>query len=164
MIQLIADDTKQFMNLLIKSETFDSFMLLSLELDTLCRFSVDGAINTSYLTLDEKALYETQTYVKWSDIKTVVATILKQSHTPSGLKLTLTLTQQATDKIIQRSGDDLMASSVKGFLINITFDGTVVKVTTGTNYATFTMNKSIEQSFDSMIQQFFKKNNLLMIP
>jgi hypothetical protein len=171
MISLIADDTKKFMNHLIKTEAFDNFTVLSLDLDTLCRFSIDGLVNKNYapseLTTSDDDVpsdspVQMNQYVKWNFIKPIVTSILKQSQTPTGLKVILSLSQEATDEIQRRHSSADQGNCVKGFLMTILFDGKQVKITTGTNYSQFTLDKSTEHAFDAMIQQFFKKHEILM--
>jgi hypothetical protein len=163
MIGLIADDTKNFMNQLIKTGIFDNFLVLSLDLDTLCRFSVNGAVNSGYMSKEDAQIQSIDEFVAWTYIKPVVATVLRQSLRPTGMKLTLTLSQEATEEILRRHGQSHAGHPIKGFILNILFDGQHVKLTTGVNYNQFTLDKSLEYAFDAMITQFFKKNELVMV-
>lgn len=164
MILLKADDTKQFMQKLIRSEAFDQLLVYEFSMDVLNHFSIDGEINKNYLSSDEAMTYEDQRYIDWLSIKPFVSSILKQSHTPTSLKLTFTLNKKATADVQKRLFDDPLKYPVQGFLINVQFDGTDLKVTTGVNYRQFTLDKQIETTFDQMMVQFFKKNDLLMLP
>lgn len=163
MIQLIADETKSFMNCLLRTEAFDNFLLYEMTLDVLHRIQFDGAINEVYLNDEEKAIYESQSYITWQSLKPQITAILKNSHTPSNMKITMSLGDQATLDIQKRLLGDQVTYPVQGFLINISFDGQQVKITTAVNYSQFTMDKSIEQNFDGMMEKFFKKQDLLMI-
>lgn len=163
MITLQADETKQFMRCLLKTDAFDNFLLYSLSIDTLYNLSVDGAINQAYLSTEQKEIYDEQSYVTYTQVKAFLTDTLKQSHTPTGMKITFILNKKSTEDIQRRILGDSILLPIQGFLINVVFDGTVVRVTTGTNYATFTLDKSIERTFDDMIKQFFIKNEILMI-
>lgn len=163
MITLLADDTRRFMQCLIKTDAFDNFLLYSLSIDTLYNTSVDGEINQDYLSSDEKEINEGQRYIKFTDVKGMLKDLLKQSRTPTAMKIIFSMNQKSTEDIQRRTLGESAVLPVQGFLLNVTFDGEKVKVTTGTNYAQFTLDKSIEQSFDQMIRQFFKKNELLML-
>lgn len=163
MISLVAEETRSFMNCLIKTDAFDRFLIHNFSIDTLYNLSIDGTINSEYLSSDEKEIYEDQNYIPYSEIKPILTNILKQSHTPTGLKITFILNPKSTEEIQRRIVGDTEALPVNGFLINLVFDGEKVRVTTGTNYAQFTLDKSVEQSFDQMIRQFFKKNEVLML-
>lgn len=163
MIQLIADDTKAFMNCLLRSEAFDQFLLYEMSLDVLHHFQFDGEINKDYLSSDEQEIYENQTYITWVSLKPQITSILKQSHTPTNIKITMSLNHAATADIQQRLIGEQATYPVQGFLINIAFDGIKARVTTGVNYSQFILDKSIEKAFDSMIEKFFKKQELLMM-
>lgn len=160
---LQADDTKQFMQKLIRSSAFDHLLIYEMSMDVLHHFEIDGSINEAYLSTDEKETYLNQKYVDWASVKPFISAILKQSHTPTSMKMTFILNDQATNDIQSRYFDEVHLYPVQGFLMNITFDGQSLKVTTGINYKQFTMDKSLEHAFDQMIGQFFKKNELLMI-
>ncbi len=163
MIQLTADDTKQFMNCLLRTEAFDKFLLYEMTLDVLHRFHFDGAINPTYLTSDEKEIYEGQKYITWLSLKPQITSILKQSHTPSNMKMTMSLNDGPTKDIQQRLLGEQTTYPVQGFLINIIFDGNKVRITTAVNYSQFILDKSIEKAFDGMMEKFFKKQDLLMV-
>lgn len=163
MIQLTADDTKQFMNCLLRSEAFDNFLLYEMTLDVLHSFHFDGEINSAYLSSSEQEIYENQTYITWLSLKPQINAILKQSHTPSSMKITLSLNEGPTKDIQQRLLGDQSPYPVKGFLINIVFDGDKVRITTAVNYRQFILDKSIEKAFDGMMEKFFKKQALLMV-
>jgi len=163
MIQLIADDTKQFMNCLLRTEAFDQFLLYDMTLDVLHRFEFSGEINTTYLSSDEQELYVNQRYINWLSLKPQITAILTQSHTPSNMKITMSLSKSATLDIQQRLLGDLTTYPVQGFLINIAFDGKKVTMTTGVNYSQFILDKSIEIAFDRMIEKFFKRHDVLMV-
>ncbi len=163
MIQLVADDTKMFMNSLLRTDAFDNFLLYEMSLDVLHHFQFDGEINVTYLSSDEKETYEGQKYITWHALKPQINGILKQSHTPTNMKITMSLSAAATLDVQQRLLGEQGTYPVQGFLINIVFDGTKVRVTTGVNYSQFTLDKSIEKAFDSMIEKFCKRQELLMI-
>ena len=163
MIQLTADDTKAFMNCLLRTEAFDNFLLYEMSIDILYHVEFSGKINEDYLSDIEKESYHEQNYITWADLKGQITALLKQGRTPSAMKITMSLNQKATLDIQQRLLGDKASYPVQGFLINTTFDGTQVKVTTGVNYSQFTMDKSVERAFDSMMEKFFKRNELLMV-
>lgn len=163
MIQLIADDTKQFMNCLLRTDAFDQFLLYDMTLDVLHRFQFDGEINKTYLSTDEQEVYENDQYIPWLSLKPQITAILTQSHTPTNIKITMSLSKLATLDIQQRLLGDLTTYPVQGFLVNIAFDGKKVTVTTGVNYSQFILDKSIEIAFDRMIEKFFVKHEVLMV-
>jgi hypothetical protein len=146
MIALTADDTKQFMNRLLRSEMADGFLLSTLDMDLKFRLSIDSTAGNES--------------VMWSEIRPVVVDHLKAFGQPSALKLVLSLNPEATEKILSRFPD--LIEMVTGFTMTVTYSEQQAKVTTGVNYASFTMDKQAEQAFDSMIKTFFHKNGCEM--
>ena len=163
MIQLVADDTKKFMNCLLRTEAFDQFLLYDMSLDVLHHFHFDGGINANYLSSEEQEVYEGQKYITWLSLKPQITSILTQSHTPTNMKITMSLNSNATLDVQKRLLGEQATYPVQGFLINIAFDGTKVSVITGVNYSQFTLDKSVEHAFDRMIEKFFRKHELLMV-
>lgn len=164
MIVLSADDPRVFMNTLIRQEAFDNFLLYSLDYEGLFPITLHGDLNSDFLGEEDKVKYQGNDYISWQDIRPFLLNVLKLYHMPQAMRITLTLTKKATSDIQARVLGEGRVYPVQGFSLNITYVDNKVKVTTGTNYAQFTLDKTIEQSFDQMISQFFKKNDLIMVP
>lgn len=153
MITLIADNTKQFMTNLAKSDIFNNFLFHSLIIDTICHFTIDGQISSNDIS----------TYISFSSIQPTLVHLFKQGSIPTYMKMILVLPPDTTRSIQQRTLGENTDFSIQGFLLTILFDGEKVKITTGTNYIDFTLDKSCESAFDTMIQRFFIKNNISML-
>jgi hypothetical protein len=162
MISIEIDDIKLFMNKLLKTTTFDDFEVVSIDVATLSKYTIDGAINNAFLSSDEKEILEDREYIKWSEIKDTVLFILKGSKTPTNIKLVFALSKKATYKTIEKANSNLTINDINGFYININFENNVLKAVTGTNYKLFTMDKSVEQFFDKSMLKFFSNNEIIV--
>jgi len=158
MIGIQIEDTKLFMNNLFKEVTFDNFEMVSVNLKTIITYEIDGLINKSYLNQEEPSEVNGTIYMPWSQHKTNVFQLIKGSRSPLFFKIVFTLSKQGTKAILDKLNmDDQL---VQGFFINIIYEHPTLKLMTGTNYKTFTMDKSIEQYFDQSIQKFLNKHNI----
>lgn len=59
------------------------------------------------------------------------------------------------EKLLIQQGLDLNPQDVRGLYINLKYDGTKLQCITGTALNLFTMDKSLEQAWDKMVQKFF---------
>lgn len=162
MIALRADDTKLFMNKLLKSDVFDAFYIASLDLDMRYRLSIEGSVNKDFLTDEEKDEALIPPYVTWAEVKPGILEHLKGKRQPTGLKIIFILHQEATAKILERHPSFIGA--VKGFNLSVTYAQQQVKIVTGTNYVTFVPDKTMEQAYDTMMTQFLNKNDIVSTP
>lgn len=158
MLGLVIDDTKSFMNHLFKEETFDTFDMVSLALKTMVYYEIDGQINKDYFDTDEQDSVADMTYQAWSTYKQTVTTMIKGKRPPMYIKLVLSLSSIQTLRTLDKipGGDQ----TIQGFFINIVYEHPTLKIMTGTNYKTFTMDKTGEKYFDDTIRKYLSKHHI----
>ena len=66
-------------------------------------------------------------------------------------------------KLAEASGSGIRPDQVKGLYLNITYDRQKLTCTTGTSLSVFTMDKSLEHTWDERIVQFFRHNQIPFI-
>ena len=160
MIALKIEDIKLFMNKLLKTEVFDEFEVISIELTTISKFSIDGNINQSYFSTDDKELLDSRKYVQWIEIKDIILNTIKGSKQPTNIKIIFSLSDKSKSSIIEKASSSLEEKDINGFYLNILFENNILKAITGTNYGLFTLDKSIENYYDTSIQKFFKNHQI----
>lgn len=152
MTGLTIDDTKLFMNHLLKENTFDLFEMVSLNLKTDITYDIDGMQNSDYFDED------VDTYASWDHFKGKVATLIKGPRAPIYFKLVLALSSNQTENILLKT--EASTDLIQGFFLNIVYDQNQAKITTGTNYKTFSMDKTPEQYFDTSMKKFLERHNI----
>lgn len=159
MISFMIEDTKECMQKLLKEDVFDDFLCMGFELVHLYKVTVDGDLRTEALDTDEKDQLNGRQYIYWKTFKPHAFEMIKGHKTPSSLKLAFALSDTAVAATLNRvkDADDSM---IQGFNFTLTFEKNRVKIITGTNYATFTLNKTAEQYFDDSMFKFFKKHGM----
>lgn len=162
MIVLEILDIRQFMNKLLKQTTFDDFEVHKINASTNITFQVDGHLNKEFLDSDERESLNDQHYIKWNGLKSSVYNMIKGERPPTQLKIIFSLSKEATENLLEKVKESENAKLISGFFINIHYENKLLKVITGTNYKSFTIDKSIEHYFDETIIRFFTKHQILV--
>jgi len=157
MITLIVNDTKDFMRALTKSPIFNNFLLHTLIIEHTYRLTLEGQ---SSLASTQKNTECPFTFVPFPTIQPTFLYMIQQAKPPIHMKLILLLSSEATQSIQLRTLGETTSFPIQHFFLTFLYEEEKIKVTTGINYADFTLDKSCEHAFDVMIRKFFLKNNL----
>lgn len=156
MIALKLTSPKQFMSHLLLLETFDHFLLIEGEIVTFNTFRIDGYI--------QKEFFENQDdlpeYSTWKQVREFCYSLIKGKRTPLSFKFIFSLSPENIARLIEREGLDFQAENVQGLYLNIRFDENGLSCVTGTSLKTFSMDKSLDKSWDTMVQKFFTQKGI----
>ena len=156
MIALKLTSVKDFMTHLLLSETFDNFLFIEGEIVTFNTFTIDGYIQKAFFP-EEDTLPE---YSSWKNLRDYCFTLIKGRKTPLSFKFIFSLSPKNTARLISQNNLDYTPDQVQGLYLNIRYDGTALQCITGTSLKTFTMDKSLEQAWDTMVQKFFSQKQI----
>ena len=157
MIALALTDVKECMSKLLLSETFDPFYFIEGEIVTYSTFSIDGFLRKEFFDAEDAPQRE---YALWKDVREFCLSIIKGKHTPLSFKFILGLSNSNIEKLLLQQELDFKPQDVRGLYINLKFDGQNLQCITGTAMNLFTMDKSLEQAWDKMIQKFFTQKEI----
>lgn len=152
MIALKLTNRKLFMKHLLLTETFDHFLFIEGEITTFSKFSIDGYLQKSFFEDTEQPNVE---FSFWKQIRDYCFSIIKGKQTPLNFKFIFSLSPENTARLITQNQLDFHPEDVQGLYLNIRFDGTDLLCITGTSLKTFSMDRSLEQAWDKMVQKFF---------
>ena len=152
MIALTLTEVKECMGKLLLSELFDPFYFIEGEIVTFGKFSLDGYLNKEFFDKEEAPERE---YALWKDVREYCFSLIKGKRTPLSFKFILGLSNSNIEKLLLQQELDFKPQDVRGLYINLKYDGQNLLCTTGTSMNLFTMDKSLEQAWDKMIQKFF---------
>lgn len=152
-------DTKDFMNKLLLTQIFDHFCLVEATIATGQTVIIDGKINADFYSSEELA--SLPPFQRWEKMKPFCLQWIKGDRTPMHFKITLTLSPDNIENVLQASRLDYSLSQIKGLLLNLKFDGNKLFCTTGISWNIFTMDKRLEQEWDSLTSLFFKKHQII---
>ena len=157
MIALSLTEVKECMSKLLLSEVFDPFMFVEGEIVTYAKFTIDGYLKKDFFNENEAPERE---YALWKDVREYCLSIVKGKRTPLSFKFILGLSTSNIEKLIQQQQLDFEIEDVRGLYINLKFDGQKLQCITGTAMNIFTMDKSLEQAWDIMVQKFFVQKEI----
>ncbi|OUO77746.1 hypothetical protein B5F53_12965 [Blautia sp. An249] len=162
MIALKILDIKDFMSRLLKGEAFDPFWLVEASITTYNTFTIDGSLHRDFFDAPLlEALDRTQrTYSLWREVKPYCFSIIRGKHTPLHFKFVFQLSRENTSLAVTDSGLLIDPEDVNGMYLNFQFHGGELTCTTGTSLRIFTMDKTIDNTWDLMVLSFFKQNGI----
>ena len=137
---------------LLLTETFDHFLFIEGEITTFSKFSIDGYLQKSFFEDTEQPNVD---FSFWKQIRDYCFSIIKGKQTPLNFKFIFSLSPENTARLITQNQLDFHPEDVQGLYLNIRFDGTDLLCITGTSLKTFSMDRSLEQAWDKMVQKFF---------
>ena len=154
-------DIKEFMQLLLQSDTFDSYDLVSGEIHTDMLYTIDGHVNQDFFSEEERDTYalSEHTYLPWNLAKQKVFLLIKGKKTPSSMKLVLRLPESMIAQTIQQQST-LQPNDISGIYLNILFQGHKLNVICGISYKIFTLNKDLDDNISSNFIALFKSKNI----
>lgn len=157
MIALALTEVKECMSKLLLSETFDPFYFIEGEITTFNTFKMDGYLKKDFY---EKDMVPERDYALWKEVREYCFSLIKGKRTPLNFKFILGLSDSNIEKLLSQQGLDFKPQDVRGLYINLKFDGSKLQCVTGTAMNLFTMDKSLEQAWDKMVQKFFTQKEI----
>ena len=137
-LTLPETEVKTFMGKLLREETFDTFDVKSVAIDSFARFDIAA----------------TEERVSWATVKPHAFSIIKSGQKPSLVKIVLSMNQAEAEQLF---------TDAKALFINITFENDGVMLTTGAAQKTFSMDKTLERAWDEHALGVLIKNNIRFI-
>ena len=167
MIALKITDTRDFMKRLLASEQFDTFLFSEGTVTTFTTFTVDGTWHPDYYE-DQDPDAESSSSVEslvpkaltWKLLRPVFFDIIKGKHTPVSFRIILRLAEYNVENMLSSSALSIDASQVAGLFLNLSYHGNAVTCTTGTSLRCFTMDKTLDNTWDDMVLRFFRSRQI----
>ena len=151
---------KDFMSHLLLKDTFDSFLCKKISFDLLSSYHFEGKINKDYATEAELNDSGDNKYVFWNKLRPVCSDIIIHNRTPISIKAVFLLSNESLTKFLANSGLSYQLSDVSGLFINIRFEKGKLTLITGSSLNSFSLDKSLDISWDDAFMLFLKKYNI----
>lgn len=156
MIAFSLTNIKEFMSQLLLSETFDSFAFIEGEIVTFNTFRIDGFLQKEFFDTKEPL----PEYSLWKNVRDYCFSLIRGKRTPLSFRFVFSLSRKNIEKLTAQNVPSLDPDAVQGLYLNIHYDGARLTCVTGTSFKTFTMDKSLERTWDEMAEKFFRQKGV----
>lgn len=156
MLALKIKSTKQIMNALLVSETFDSFLTEEVVITTYNTFHIDGHIVKEFYTNEEIESMDNDLpdFSSWKDIRPVCFSLIKGKKTPVNFRFILHASKELISAIAADPSCEVNENLIRSLVLNIRYENGSVSIVTGTSFTTFLMDKSVDHVWDSYLKKY----------
>ena len=148
------------MGTLLKSETFDTFLLREGLVRTYMDFSFDGTIRTDYF--DSEELTGVKKYAEWGRIREYIFSLIRGKKTPLLIKLGFVMEDGKAREIMGSRGVAVNDTEQILLSLNIIYSDNEAKAVTGVFRSAFTMGHEMEYAWDEWITDYFKTCGIVL--
>lgn len=162
MLALNIIDVKEFMNQLLIGTTFDQFEMMEMTVTTFNTFSIDGKLRRDFFDTDTCDILDQSgtCYSLWKELKPYCYSIIRGKRTPLYFKIIFQLPHRQLQKILENRSSHISPELISGMFINLQYKNKELLCTTGISLKTFIPDKSLEQQWDAIVLDFFRKHHI----
>ncbi len=162
MTSLSILNVKEFMNILLRSETFDGFLLSEGSITTYMAFHLDGRCRADFFSPEDEYYSQVnqENYIPFSLARPVCFDLIKGKRTPSSFHFVFQLSSENQAKTLSSIGSNLLPDDISGMYINLTYHNQQLTCTTGVSCRVFSLDKSLEQAWDELVKRFLKAHRI----
>jgi len=150
------------MSKLLKSDTFDNFLLQEAVISNGATYTIDGRISKSFYTEDEIEELELQdlSILPYRLLRNNCFDLIKGKKTPHSFKFIFLLSPENLSKTLAAADSSYSPNDISGVFINLKYQNQLLTLTTGISYNIFSTDKSLENYWDKMIQKFLFQHEI----
>ncbi|MEG0961925.1 MAG: DUF5721 family protein [Lachnospiraceae bacterium] len=162
MIALKVINIKEFMNLFLRTELFDHFLMSEGSISTYMTYLLDGHINREFFDSQEESYsqIEAEEYLPFSMVRNTCFDLIKGKRTPISFKFVFLLSKENQNRTLSSLKSSFSSENISGMYLNLKYKENQVIFTTGISYRMFSLDKSLEHSWDDMMILFLKKHGI----
>lgn len=160
MIALELTDIKDFMNKLLRTETFDHFLLQEAVITSAATYTINGQITKGYYTeeeLEEQHLSGMR-FLPFSMLRSNCFDLIKGKKTPSSFRFVFLLSPDNQKKTLASMDSSFGENDITGIYINLRYQNQLLSLTTGISYNVFSTDKTLDAQWDKLVMKFLTQN------
>lgn len=162
MISLQLTDIKDFMNKLLKSGTFDHFLLQEAVISSAATYTIDGRITKDAYTESEREELGLIGYpaLPFSMLRGNCFDLIKGKKTPYYFKFVFQLSPENLTRTLTATHSSYTEKDITGIYLNLKYQNQRLTLTTGVSYQIFSTDKELENEWDKMIPKFLTQHEI----
>ena len=162
MIALQITEIKDFMNKLLRSETFDHFLLQEAVIHSGASYIIDGKLNKEFYDqteLEELGIKQFR-FLPFSMLRSNCFDLIKGKKTPTSFKFVFLLSPDNLSRTLASTGTVFTENDITGIYLNLKYQNQLLTLTTGISYTIFSTDKTLELQWDLLVKKFLKQNEI----
>lgn len=144
-------DIKSFMNTLLTTECFDTFLVSEIKVQGKYSAVIDGHIPEEIQKEEEL-----EPLIPYGQVRTVCYDMMIGKRVPQKFRFVFVAEKQRKEQMLERLGEAGQRVGVRQLLINIFFHHGELYVTTGVNLEQFILDKTIEWEWENYVLELWK--------
>jgi len=162
MIALELTDVKDFMNKLLRTETFDHFLLQEAVITGAATYTISGQITKGYYTEDELTEHHLDNlrFLPFSMLRNNCFDLIKGKKTPSSFRFVFLLSPDNQRKTLTSMDSNFSENDITGIYINLRYQNQLLSLTTGISYNVFSTDKTVDSKWDKLVMRFLDQHEI----
>ena len=152
-VTLDTAEVKGFMNRLLREDILDQFEVRGVEMAQSTRISINGALETPTENTDSEAKPSSPGFITWEALRPLIFAIIKTGVKPKQIKIIFSKKTQEAKELHQNAA---------ALFLNMIYENDTVNFTTATAQKEFSLEKSLDDSWDEWVRGFFMKNSIVV--
>lgn len=157
------ENRKEFMHLLLRTDTFDGFLISEGEVRTCALFRIDCHLSKGFFNTEELqdlGLLEGDP-LPYSMLRDILFSLIRGKQSPVSLKLVLSLPKSSIRELILSSGAPIKPEELSGLFLNLHYQNGALRVSTGVGYLLFSRDRALEDAWDASVRKFLSSHSVL---
>ena len=148
--KIIASELKNFMNLLLREDTFDQFEARDVEVVNFTKFLISG-IEEEISEGEEDG--QRRKICSWSVLRPYIFHIIKGEKRPKLIKIAFSPPPSSWASIHPNGS---------AFFLNMQYNGEEVLFTTAVSEKSFSLDKQVEAAWEEYVKEFFRSKHIVI--
>ncbi len=154
-------NVKGFMNSLLLKDTFDAFLVSEASITTFTTFSITGELKKEFFTdAAEREKLSGRTQVTWEEIRPFCLSVIRGKRTPLSFKFIFQLPAEKILRLLEEYDLPFQPEDIYGLYFNCQYHSEMLTLTTGSSLRTFSLDRSLDQTWDRVFTSFLEQQGL----
>lgn len=155
-------NVKEFMNILLRSDTFDNFLLSEGSITTYMTFLLDGHCIKDFFSPEDEHYEQisSEKYIPFSLVRPTCFDLIKGKRTPYAFHFVFQLSAENQAHTLATIDSSISAGDISGMYLNLKYKNRQLVCTTGISRQMFSPDKSLEHAWDELVKRFLRSHQI----
>lgn len=158
MQSLMITDLKRITALLFTENSFDRFLLKSVQLSAQLSVTISGEKDPDFYAEEEREKEMQDAFVRYETVRPLLYSLIKGKRPPLSFRIILITDKNTTNRLKVKSG--FTDCDVTSLSINLNYRSSQLVLSTGVSYAGFSLDKSLEDAWEKAVRDFLDEKGV----